>query len=658
METGPLHVFLSYSHRDEAFRQELLTHLAVLRHQGLIDTWADCEITAGDDWQRNVRVELERADLILLLLSADFLASDWAFGTEATLAIERHRAGQARVVPIILRAVSWQATPFAVFQAFPRNGKPVTSFRNRDEAWVEIANGLRRICEELLAHRRGAIAEPTVVGPRDVFPLFEVFKASGVPGITFVEPDSFGRLKMSVTQPGRGVVIQGPSGVGKTTALRKAAEAVSTAGDLRLLSARRTDDVQQLKKIEQWHSGLVAVDDVHRLDQNTRQYLADYLKDLADREDPQRKLIIVGIPRTGQMLVDLAFDLATRIDVFNIGKVSDAKILRMIEIGEEALNIRFDRKTEIAGAASGSLNIAQLLCYDLSAAAEVFGTQPSTKQLATDVEAAVSNVLKQVGLKFGELVRTFASLGNKRDLTCIEILQELARTDDGVLAFPVLRDLRPDLTAGIDRFLKSDYMTIVRKKIPYSEQHLLFDASVPALVIDDPQLTFYLLQTPVSLLGRTAGKSSVQRRTRVFVSYSHVDAAWLERLRVHLKPLERDGAIDLWDDTRIKAGAVWREEIAKAIDSARVAVLLISADFLASDFIVDNELPPLLTAAAKDGLVTIPVIVSPSRFSHDSELSQFQAVNAPSLPLSAMSRNDQEQLLVKVSAAIEGVLES
>src|ERR1044072_3734280 len=125
----------------------------------------------------------------------------------------------------------------------------------------------------------------------------------------------------------------------------------------------------------------------------------------------------------------------------------------------------------------------------------------------------------------------------------------------------------------------------------------------------------------------------MSNRRKVFISYSHEDEGWLKRLRVHLRPLERDYDIDIWDDRKIRAGSKWREEIEKAISSAKVAVLLVSASFLASDFITTDELPPLLDAAEKEGATILPVIISASRFLRTSNLSQFQAVNDPSLPL-------------------------
>jgi hypothetical protein len=145
------------------------------------------------------------------------------------------------------------------------------------------------------------------------------------------------------------------------------------------------------------------------------------------------------------------------------------------------------------------------------------------------------------------------------------------------------------------------------------------------------------------------------KRTKVFISYSHQDNVWLKRLRVHLKPLERDYALDIWDDTQIKPGEKWLDEIERAIQSAKVALLIVSADFLASDFIANNELPPLLEAAKKDGALIMSLTVSPSRFASTKSLSQFQAVNDPSRPLLNMFKGEQEDILVRVTEEIEAV---
>lgn len=145
----------------------------------------------------------------------------------------------------------------------------------------------------------------------------------------------------------------------------------------------------------------------------------------------------------------------------------------------------------------------------------------------------------------------------------------------------------------------------------------------------------------------------VSKGKHVFISYSHRDTQYLERLLVHLKPLERAGLIDAWADTRLLAGDKWRNEITKALNSARVAILMISADFLASDFVVDNELPPLLAAAEEKGTIIIPVILKPCRFTREKILREFQSINQPDSPLSLVDENEQELVYDTVAQRVE-----
>jgi len=142
-------------------------------------------------------------------------------------------------------------------------------------------------------------------------------------------------------------------------------------------------------------------------------------------------------------------------------------------------------------------------------------------------------------------------------------------------------------------------------------------------------------------------------KKKVFISYSHKDADWLERLLVFLKPLQRDGIIELWSDKDIKPGQDWLAEINVALDAAGIAIPLISSDFLASDFILDEELPKLFQAAEQEGTTIMPLILRPSRFERTPILSAFQSVNPPSHPLSTLRRPQWEKILVNLSYAIE-----
>lgn len=146
-------------------------------------------------------------------------------------------------------------------------------------------------------------------------------------------------------------------------------------------------------------------------------------------------------------------------------------------------------------------------------------------------------------------------------------------------------------------------------------------------------------------------------RPTVFVSYCHRDRVWLERLQVHLKPLGTRGDLVLWDDTRIDPGEKWRSAISEAIGRSAGSILLISADFLASDFVVSEELPSLLHRAERDGARIIPIVVQPCRLANHPELAAFQTLNAPDRPLSKLTHAEAEEVFVRAAEEVERVLQ-
>jgi tetratricopeptide (TPR) repeat protein len=147
-------VFVSYAHEDDQLRKRLDKNLSLLKHQGLIDVWYDRDIDAGGEWEREIDTHLNNAQLILLLVSPDFMASQYCYDIEMRRAMERHRAGVAHVIPIILRPVDWKGAPFSQLQALPTDGKPITSWRGPsglDNAFQNATAGIRKVIEELLA---------------------------------------------------------------------------------------------------------------------------------------------------------------------------------------------------------------------------------------------------------------------------------------------------------------------------------------------------------------------------------------------------------------------------------------------------------------------------------------------------------------------------
>ena len=157
-----IEVVFCYSHKDETLRDELEKHFSILNRSGIVSAWHDRRISGGTEWDPDIDEHLRKADIILLLVSADFIASDYCYDKEMRLAIERHERGEARVIPIILRPCDWGGAPFGKLQGFPKDMKPVTSWPSQDEALKDISIGIRRVAEEL---RRAPLKTPRSTEP-------------------------------------------------------------------------------------------------------------------------------------------------------------------------------------------------------------------------------------------------------------------------------------------------------------------------------------------------------------------------------------------------------------------------------------------------------------------------------------------------------------
>jgi len=145
-----LKIFMSYAHEDEAMKTELDKALIMLKRSDKIDLWQDRELMAGQEWDRTIMDEITTADIILLLISVDFNSSQYIWDKELAVAMQRHENGEARVIPVILRECEWQDMPYGKLQALPGGAVPVQKFSRADEAYTDIAKGIRQVVNYLL----------------------------------------------------------------------------------------------------------------------------------------------------------------------------------------------------------------------------------------------------------------------------------------------------------------------------------------------------------------------------------------------------------------------------------------------------------------------------------------------------------------------------
>ena len=152
-------LFYSYSHVDDEFRKQLEIRLELLRRQNIIDGWSDRKIAPGSNWEEDLNFNLQKAQIIILLISPEFLASDYCYETETIFALEQHEKGLASVVPIIIRPCMWKISNFKHLQVLPKDGKPLTLWSNMDEAWLNVSEGIFKLTQKIEDNRKTKIEE-------------------------------------------------------------------------------------------------------------------------------------------------------------------------------------------------------------------------------------------------------------------------------------------------------------------------------------------------------------------------------------------------------------------------------------------------------------------------------------------------------------------
>ena len=240
--------------------------------------------------------------------------------------------------------------------------------------------------------------------------LEEVFRRQGTPTHTFVEPAQYGEIRLSIRDPGRSLVIEGPSGIGKSTVVDRALNNLGTAGRTLYLSARKPDDLALIEDVlGPGKIGPVIIDDFHKLSDAIKHKIADRMKTIADSDQRQDKLVLIGINKSGDRLIDFAPDVATRIDIFRLEANEDDRVRQLIELGEKALNIEIAYKEDIVQRAQGSFQIAQVLCYTLCTKAHIDSTVGGiTKRLEITLDVVVEKVMADLSRQFGPACLAFA----------------------------------------------------------------------------------------------------------------------------------------------------------------------------------------------------------------------------------------------------------
>lgn len=179
MESTSVKLFISYSHRDETLKQQLDKHLASLKRQKVIESWHDRKLEAGMQWANQIDENLDQADIILLLISPDFIYSNYCSDVEMEQAIQQHDAREAIIVPIILEPCDWKWLPVSKYQAFPKDAKPITTWTNQNEAFLDVIQGIRTVAERLFEQRQQKFKEKESAQDQYLKKVQEILSSNG-----------------------------------------------------------------------------------------------------------------------------------------------------------------------------------------------------------------------------------------------------------------------------------------------------------------------------------------------------------------------------------------------------------------------------------------------------------------------------------------------
>lgn len=326
--------------------------------------------------------------------------------------------------------------------------------------------------------------------------LEEVFKRSGVPTYTFVKPMEYQKLLVSLRTPGRGLVVEGPSGIGKTTSIAKALEELGQAEKVLKLTARKKEDRDFIKELPGLKGiGVVIVDDFHRLPDDVKHAIADYMKTLADEEDTTSKLVVVGINKVGDSLVSFARDLNNRVDTITFEANPDERVLELIRRGEQALNISINTAQEIAVDAHGSFHIAQMLCHETCLLGRVTEKSIEHRPLAVSIEVVRNRVLEEMGRVFNELSRKFATgprLRREGRAPYLHILNWLATGHEWSLQLDLAMTQHPNHRGSVGQVVDKGYLEDFLKRHPEFHEVLHYDPLTRVLSVEDPKFVYFI----------------------------------------------------------------------------------------------------------------------------------------------------------------------
>jgi hypothetical protein len=415
--------------------------------------------------------------------------------------------------------------------------------------------------------------------------LQEVFVLSGVPQYTFVEPVEYTRLLVALRTPGRSIVVEGPSGIGKTTAVIKAIGDAGIAERVLTLSARKKEDIAFITDLPtQLPIGIVIIDDFHRLDDRQESAIADLMKTLADDGAEHSKLVVLGITNAGQSLVSFGKDLANRIEVIPFEANPEYKVDELIKKGERALNISINIREEIVKAAQGSFYLAQMLAYHTCIRSGLLKTAEAEIETSESYESVKGQVMASLARSFHDTALAFArgtKLRREGRAPYLHLLYWLSQSESWTINANRETDRHPDQRGSVSQVVAKGFLSGLISSSSDIQRVLYFDSNNSLLVAQDPQFVFYIRNLSWPQFAEEVGFLSLEFPSRYdfALSFAGADRDIAEALFNILQEHELEVFYDRNEQHRILAEDV-EEYLAPIYSSdAQLVVCILGPDY-------------------------------------------------------------------------------
>jgi len=383
------------------------------------------------------------------------------------------------------------------------------------------------------------------------------------------------------------MIIEGPSGIGKTSCIKKALDDTGLAASCLLLSARKPADIELIKELPAMRSiGVVVVDDFHRLPTKAKQQLTDYVKTLADEEDVTSKVILIGINQAGQTLVEYAPDVLHRVEIIRVGRTNVERIRQMIELGERALNCSLAIADDIATEAEGSFAMAQVLCHEACLQDKIIETHrgQDSKQIDVSLPSIREAVLADLTPRFFPLARDFAT-GNKlrREgrAPYLNLLRWLSLTPEGALDTKEAIAANPQLKGSVSQVIEKGHLNTLLSSSPQIAELIHFESSTDLLTTEDPKFLYFIRHLIWSKFAKQVGYYSIDFNSQYdfALSFAGENRNLSEAIWAQLAAREISVFYDKNEQHRILANDV-EEYLAPIYRSeSRFVVVLLSRDY-------------------------------------------------------------------------------